>query len=442
MVVDPCSGRDRPAAARKRLSSSVASEAADSESDVRSDDSDAFVPAKHRRSRRKSTTSSSSEETVIYNTIVTTTVAYVPVDVTRALDATSEYLVEVGLHISPAKSAAIAYHPRQRARRSMSRLHLQDTPIQWVQQHRYLGVIIDDRLSWRPAVASVRRKSLSLFKYVAALTARGDGIDQTTALQVYQSSVLSCVMYALPVLNVAPGLMSQLERDHRVALRVMLGLPREAQSIPLLTEAHQLPLRLQADQRALHHIERMHRAPDGKALVNRLIRRPLSRMGKIAALFTGITGNSDKTTSVTSSKGHSQCIFPIHLSIPGIRKKCDQPVSALFQLAQSHLFEEFGDYVKVFTDASVHSDGLGASAAFFCPSTDIRRVFKIPHPSSSVTAELAAIDVALKYVQEGLPTSKVVILTDSRGALSRLTGKEAQWIPSHVGIAGNEEADR
>ena len=384
----------------------------------------------------------------------------------RALNATSEYLEEAGLQISPAKSAAIAYHPRQRARRSMSRLHLGDTPIQWVQQHRYLGVIIDDRLSWRPAVASVRRKSLSLLKYVAALTARGDGIDQTTALQVYQSSILSCVMYALPVLNVAPGLMSQLERDHRVALRVVLGLPREAQSIPLLTEAHQLPLRLQADQRALHHIERMHRASDGKALVNRLIRRPLSRMGKMAALFIGITGNSNKTTSVTTSKEHSKCTFPIHLAIPGIRKKCDQPVPALFQLAQSHLFEEFGDYVKVFTDASVRSDGLGASAAFFCPSTDIRRVFKIPHPSSSVTAELAAIDVALKYVQERLTPSKVVILTDSRGALSRLTRKEAdspilcsimesadkvlsrgvslaaQWIPSHVGIAGNEEADR
>ncbi|KAH7983343.1 hypothetical protein HPB52_011276 [Rhipicephalus sanguineus] len=65
----------------------------------------------------------------------------------------------------------------------MRRLHLEDTPTQWVQQHRYLGVIIDDRLSWRPALASVRRKSLSLLKYVAALTARGDGIDQTTALQ-------------------------------------------------------------------------------------------------------------------------------------------------------------------------------------------------------------------------------------------------------------------
>ncbi|KAH7987116.1 hypothetical protein HPB52_024432 [Rhipicephalus sanguineus] len=114
MVVDPCSGRDRPAAARKRLSSSVASEAADSESDVRSDDSDAFVPAKHRRSRRKSTTSSSSEETVIYNTIVTTTVAYVPVDVTVSLNAISKQkLDDFFFKLAPGLIQEVRVNPRK-----------------------------------------------------------------------------------------------------------------------------------------------------------------------------------------------------------------------------------------------------------------------------------------------------------------------------------------
>ncbi|KAH7976481.1 hypothetical protein HPB52_014475 [Rhipicephalus sanguineus] len=114
MVVDPCSGRDRPAAARKRLSSSVTSEAADSESDVRSDDSDAFVPAKHRRSRRKSTTSSSSEETVIYNTIVTTTVAYVPVDVTVSLNAISKQkLHDFFFKLAPGLIQEVRVNPRK-----------------------------------------------------------------------------------------------------------------------------------------------------------------------------------------------------------------------------------------------------------------------------------------------------------------------------------------
>ncbi|XP_075722691.1 uncharacterized protein LOC142765500 [Rhipicephalus microplus] len=78
MVADLPSGMSRPATARKRLSSSVTSEAADSESSATSDDSDVFLPAKHKRPGRKSMASSSSEESIVYNS---TTVAFVFVDV-------------------------------------------------------------------------------------------------------------------------------------------------------------------------------------------------------------------------------------------------------------------------------------------------------------------------------------------------------------------------
>ncbi|KAL1484830.1 hypothetical protein MTO96_010998 [Rhipicephalus appendiculatus] len=114
MVVDPSSGRGRPTAARKRLSSSVASQAADSDSDARSDDSDAFLPAKHRRPRRKSATSSSSEETVIYSNIVTTTVAYVPVDVTVSLNAISKQkLHDFFFKLAPGLIQEVRVNPRK-----------------------------------------------------------------------------------------------------------------------------------------------------------------------------------------------------------------------------------------------------------------------------------------------------------------------------------------
>ncbi|KAH7952199.1 hypothetical protein HPB52_020012 [Rhipicephalus sanguineus] len=114
MVVDPSCARDRPPAARKRLSSSVASEAADSESDVKSDDSEAFIPAKHRRSRRKSSTSSSSEETVIYSNIVITTVAYVPVDVSVSLNAISKQkLHDFFFNLAPGLIQEVRVNPRK-----------------------------------------------------------------------------------------------------------------------------------------------------------------------------------------------------------------------------------------------------------------------------------------------------------------------------------------
>uniref|UniRef100_A0A6G5AHP0 Uncharacterized protein n=1 Tax=Rhipicephalus microplus TaxID=6941 RepID=A0A6G5AHP0_RHIMP len=87
-------------------------------------------------------------------------------------------------------------------------------------------------------------------------------------------------------------------------------------------------------------------------------------MGTMAALFNDITGNSGKTIELPTSTKHSPCAFPTHMSIPGICKKCDQPVSELYQLALSHLLQNVEDYAKVFTDASVRSDGLSALHLF------------------------------------------------------------------------------
>ncbi|KAL1467370.1 hypothetical protein MTO96_042238 [Rhipicephalus appendiculatus] len=113
MVVNPSSGRGRPTAARKWLSYSVASQAADSESDARSDDSDAFLPAKHRRPRRKFATSSSREETVIYSNIVTTTVAYVPADVTVSLNAISKQKLHDFFKLASGLIQEVRVNPRK-----------------------------------------------------------------------------------------------------------------------------------------------------------------------------------------------------------------------------------------------------------------------------------------------------------------------------------------
>lgn len=63
-------------------------------------------------------------------------------------------------------------------------------------------------------------------------------------------------LYTLPVVSIASRQWELPETLLRVALRHCLGLPSYATNIPALVEAKDSPLHLQAEGRAMRHLER------------------------------------------------------------------------------------------------------------------------------------------------------------------------------------------
>ncbi|KAG0421270.1 hypothetical protein HPB47_002837 [Ixodes persulcatus] len=127
--------------------------------------------------------------------------------------------------------------------------------------------------------------------------------------------------------------------------------------------------------------------------------------------------------------------------------------------------EAYGDWIHVYTDASVNAVKKTATVAITIPEMDFEVSGRLSFETSSTTAELVAIWAALESIKNITPPTKAVVLTDSRGALQQLKRLERatpllnrvaltaatvedlgwslalQWIPSHVGIPGNERTD-
>ena len=140
-------------------------------------------------------------------------------------------------------------------------------------------------------------------------------------------------------------------------------------------------------------------------------------------------------------------------------KKDDLPPCVQRARALEHI-ASYDGFISVFTDGSKTEDGVGCA---FVAGRDTR-TFSLPSSASVFSSELVAIEKALCFIEVSDNLS-YLILSDSLSSLlairrfnpdnpivqdilSRLTSVEQSgktikfcWIPSHVGITGNELAD-
>jgi len=130
------------------------------------------------------------------------------------------------------------------------------------------------------------------------------------------------------------------------------------------------------------------------------------------------------------------------------------------------------DAMYIYTDGSKKKEGISTGASMVFEGRDIAYNISLPKESSIFTAEVFAIKCALEFIYlENMVNNKdVVILTDSKSAVQEICNNVISvyknmyicdikkyiellsrnknvrtviaWIPAHVGIRGNEMADK
>ncbi|XP_065294842.1 uncharacterized protein [Dermacentor albipictus] len=380
----------------------------------------------------------------------------------RALDTAAAYLCSIGLTISARKTEALLLHPRASAHRSAGRLRLEGVQIPWNRAVTYLGLRIDHRLNWLPATKALCAQALRVRKAISQLLARGQGCITRWALQLFEAAVTSRLLYALPLVSLPPPRLRKLELQHRSAIRLCHGVPRTSQVAATLAEAGALPLSLLFLQQGLRHIDRLHHAADGQALLTRLRSRPASHMGRLCGLYKEVIGDTPGN-AVQPRLPHRPPI-PISTELPGVSKN-RSPTCALQQTAASLFQERLEDHLHIFVDGSVIPETGSSTAACVAPALRKSKLCRLLGHASSTAAELAGFHLAVDLLAEELPTTPAAIFCDSKAAMfylqnpgrsslgvallsSRLTALQdagcsvsLHWLPAHVGIPGYEEAD-
>lgn len=373
------------------------------------------------------------------------------------------YLSLLGLSLSPSKSVVLCNAPHYTYRFSM-KIKAGGTEIPIKKQAAYLGVQLDRKATWAPAVAEVIRKCQRHTRIIRMLAGTRRGTSQGMLLILYKGLILSRALYALPLLTITENQWELLERMQRTTLRVCLGVPRTASSRHTLNDAGVTTVRLAAAERAMRHLIRIGETRGTTGLPERILQRKRSQLAAHARELFRIAGGpgNNPTPPPPSEEPPLRVELNAGLDAP---KRHMAPTTAR-QHAEHHIHTQFLGWARTFTDGSVNPASRTASAAAVSEDTGRAAAEKLSFHASSTTAELAALNLALSIVDiEGQP-DRLVVLCDSKAALGLLTNLDRapalarvvaqkaielqrrgwtlafQWVPAHCGVRGNESADR
>ena len=378
---------------------------------------------------------------------------------------------ENGFKFSTTKTVAVHFC-NKRVPHPDPDLYLCDTKIPIVPSTKFLGLIFDRKLSFIPHLTYLKArasKALNLLKVVGHYSW---GADRTTLLLLYRALVRSKLDYGSVVYGSARySYRSTLNTIQNQALRICLGAFRTSPVVSLCVEANEPPLELRRKKLSIQYAIRLKGNPTNPAYecvfnntnedlydgTNRV--RPFGLNVKYDLADLDIDTDAILAEDVPPFPPWEYIPPSINLSLCDVKKSSVDP-SALKQRFLDLHHHLYNDRIAIYTDGSKAENKVSA-AAYVNGRFFVRR---LPDGASVYSAELTALSLAIQYINNS-DDCRFVIFSDSLSALQALHGRVFKnpllchiihqymnatdegnniafcWVPSHVGIRGNELAD-
>ena len=363
-------------------------------------------------------------------------------------------------------------------------LSINGSNLEYVKQHRYLGVILDAPwLRWEPQISSLKLSCIPITNLLQSISSRHWGADRALLLKLYRVLIRSRLDYAAAFYaSAAPTNLRKLNVIQNNCLRIALGCRRTTPVPSMEVEAHIPPLSVHRNELLCKYYFRLIQLPHcpivtelfhqnvPPCLPNRALCQPISFISHARAIMSTLQIPVPHMLA-------SPLVSPLPPWFNVDEYFLDQFSSATVSVTSSEAAVQiFSDMTnsKFLTHTAIYTDGSqiktptpSTSAALFIPSKGVLLSWKLRPEVEVIESELFAIREALHWSQNNLTTEKIVIFTDSQASIHLIKNRQPscylslifqiqskimsltsshevyiQYIPGHKGISGNETADR
>ena len=352
-------------------------------------------------------------------------------------------------------------------------LHIEGQPIPVVNETKFLGVIFDSKLNFVSHIKTLKTKCEKALNLLRSISAFDWGADRDTKLMLYRSLIRSKIDYGSMVYGAARKSYVQiLEPIQNRALRICLNAFRTSPAKSLHVEANEPPLHLRRTKLAMQYAIKLYSNPENPT-------HQLAFNPKFVALYrarpTTIPTFGIRMKSHLENAGIQLEYIanykisntpPWQLTKPKIitslaqTPKQDTP-SVLFKQKFLEIKSQWQDHKPIYTDGSKLDDK--AAAAIVTQLNTYKQ--RLPDGASIFTAETRALQLALRVMHIS-QHKKFIVFVDSLSVLQACENMHIHnplildlleqhhqlilndysivfcWIPSHIGIGGNEQADK
>ena len=392
------------------------------------------------------------------------------------------YLYENGFTLSTEKCEFMLFSNGGNQQETLQMLNTVKQPAKKI---KFLGVVLTPTLAWGEHIKHLVGKANKALNFIKIISKEQWAKDPKTICTLIHSLIRSRLTYGMEAYYTLPStLLDRLQSVETKALKTALGLPHYAINRLVYRDIGWLPLKNLIKLNSAKLLIRTFAAAEDTAenfvkdlqglytnYIN-LLPHKAKRYDKMEDIIN-FTKNlfQEAKIELGDISTHSTLTYPrwqlqeadfdVTLQEQYVKEEIN-----LITVAAKEKIETLKDHLQVYTDGSKIENKVGC--AFTIPALKITKKFKLNDRISIFSAELWAILESCIYLHnlQYVP-QRVIIFTDSLSSIKALQGRNNNrkdllaeirlwlhqikakgtdislvWIPSHVGIRGNDMADQ